>query len=84
MTMEENSVLGNEKQSCPGKGVLRGASGRQRAKEIAVAVFALVFCLKELFTLNCRLNVLIQVKGEDKRRNLLFLENPRRHYTRMH
>lgn len=64
--------------------MLRGASGRHRAKEIAVAVFALVFGLRELFALNRHLNLLIQVKGEDERRNLSSLENRLRHYTRMH
>ena len=61
-----------------------GASGLHRAKEIAVVIFALLFCFKESFALNCHLNLQIQVKGEEERRNLLPLEDPLRHSTRMH
>lgn len=50
---------------------------------MAVAEFVLVFCLKELFALNCHLH-LLKVMGEDERRRFLSLENPLRHYNRMH
>lgn len=59
MTMEENRVWGNEKQShAQGRVCSEGHLVGTEQRKIAVAIFTLLFCLKDMFGLNCHLNLL--------------------------
>lgn len=87
MTREETSVLENEKRShaqgrVGSEGALVGTE-----QEIATDIRALLFCLRELFALNCHVNLLIEVKGDEEgKEELSSLEDPLypRHYVRKH
>lgn len=66
MTREETSVLENEKQNHA-----QGRVGSEEAlvgteQEITTDICALLFCLRELFALNCHVNLLIEVKGDEE------------------
>lgn len=56
-------------------------------QEIATDISALLFCLRQLFSLNCHVNLLNEVKGDKEgKEELSSLEDPLcpRHYIRKH